>query len=171
MIDKERIVSEGDIAKYKVEITHQDFDQHRDNYKVVLSYGMFKQSVTIEKDDMLVDEDGNIFMAFDTTGMVGLVKATCIYDVEDSDTESGTRQEVNYQWLCFVTKNPDPHLCGDFIPGGDGHVVYTRVYAADVHTVYLNLRDSEKKNLLDSDGKQLRVHKTDEEMHDYYEDK
>jgi hypothetical protein len=100
--------------------------------------------------------------------MLGLVKAACHYDVADSDMQSGIREEVNYQWLCFVTADPTAKFCCKFEPGGDGHVVYTRVYGGDIHTAYLNLRDSEKKNLIDSNGKQLRVHRADE---DYYEDK
>lgn len=171
MIDKTWFVSKGDVAKFKIEITHADFNQQRDNYRVVLTWGMYRQSVTIEKADMKHDEEGNHFICFDSTEMLGLVKAACHYDVEDSDIEGGYREEVNYQWLCFVTGEPLPKLCGTPEAGGDGHVVYTRVYAGDVHTAYLNLRDSNKENILDSEGQQLRVHKTDEEMHDYYEDK
>lgn len=168
MIDKTRIVSEGDVAKFKIEITHEDFDQHVDNYKVVLSWGMLGQSMTIEKNDMVTDEDENIFMVFDSTGMVGMVKATCIYDVNDSDMESGIRQEVNYQWLCFVTNNPNPKLPCDFDAGGDGHVTYTRVWRGDVHTLYLNLRTTEDNGehcpLVDSEGEPLRVRKEEKDM-------
>lgn len=167
-IDKTRIVSRGDIAKFKIEITHADFDQQTDDFKVVLSWGMVKQTMTIEHKDIIHDEDGKFFIVFDSSDMLGLVKAACHYDVADSDMQSGIREEVNYQWLCFVTADPTAKFCCKFEPGGDGHVVYTRVYGGDIHTAYLNLRDSEKKNLIDSNGKQLRVHRADE---DYYEDK
>jgi hypothetical protein len=106
-------------------------------------------------------------MVFDSSDMIGWVKAECIYEVADSDMESSYREEVNYQWLCFVTEEPNTVLCGGFDAGGDGHVVYTRVYAGDVNTAYLNLRDCNQNNLLDSEGKQLRVHKDE----DYTEDK
>lgn len=167
MIDKTRIVSRGDVAKFKIEITHADYDQQRDNFSVLLAWGMFNQVMTIEHKDIKHDEDGNFFIVFDTHDVIGWVKAECIYDVTDSDMESGYRQEVNYQWLCFVTEEPNPVLCGDFEPGGDGHVVYTRVYAGDVNTAYLNLRDCNQNNLRDSEGRQLRVHKDE----DYTEDK
>lgn len=167
MIDKTRIVSRGDVAKYKIEITHADFDQQADNFWVVLSWGMFKQNMTIEHADIKHDEDGNFFIVFDSSEMLGWVKVACHYDVPDSDVESGTREEINYQWLCFVTAEPTPQLCGDKEPGGDGHVVYTRVYSGDVNTAYLNLRDCNQQNLRDSEGKQLRVHKDE----DYTEDK
>jgi hypothetical protein len=170
-MDKTRIVSRGDTAKYKIEITHADFDQQRDDYSVVLSWGMFGREVTIAKKDMKHDEDGNHFLCFDSTEMLGWVKAACHYEIPDSDSPEGIREEVNYQWLCFVTSEPNPRLCGEPGSGGDGHVVYTRVYAGDVNTAYLNLRDSDQQNLLDSGGNQLRVHKTTEDMQDYYEDK
>ena len=167
-MDKKWLVSRGDVAKFQIEITHADFDQQTDDFKVVLSWGMTNQSMTIPQEDIKHDEDGNFFIVFDSSEMLGLVKAACTYRVADSDMEIGYREEINYQWLCFVTANPTAKFCCKFEPGGDGHVVYTRVYAGDIHTAYLNLRDSEKKNLLDSSGKQLRVHRADE---DYYEDK
>jgi hypothetical protein len=167
-MDKKWLVNRGDIAKFQIGITHADFDQQADDFKVVLSWGMVKQTMTIDHKDIIHDEDGNFFIVFDSSDMLGLVKAACCYYIPDSDVEGGTREEINYQWLCFVTDDPTPMFCCDFEAGGDGHVVYTRVYAGDVNTAYLNLRDSEKKNLLDSNGKQLRVHRADE---DYYEDK
>jgi hypothetical protein len=171
MIDKTRIVSRGDVAKFKIEITHADFDQQTDNFYVVLTWGMFNQSMKIEHADIKHDEDGNFFIVFDSSDMLGLVKAACHYVVQDSDIKSGYREEVNYQWLCFVTADPTARFCYKFEPGGDGHVVYTRVYAGDVNTAYANLRDCNQQNLLDSDGRQLRVHKTGKDLQDYYEDK
>ena len=67
--DKNMIVSRGDIAKFKIEITHKDFDQQEDDFKVVLKWGMFKQSMTIEKADIIRDENGNFFVFFDTSDM------------------------------------------------------------------------------------------------------
>lgn len=166
-MDRKYLVSQGDVAKFQIEITHADFVQQTDDFKVVLSWGMVRQSMTIEHKDILHDEDGKFFIVFDSSEMLGLVKAECIYRVTDSDMEIGYREEFNYQWLCFVTADPTARFCCEFNPGGDGHVVYTRVYAGDVNTAYLNLRDSNKENLLDSEGNQLRVHKNE----DYTEDK
>jgi hypothetical protein len=167
MIDKTRIVTKGDIAKYWVNITHADFVQTDDDYQVVLSWGFYGHNRTIEKKDMLTDEEGHIYMIFDSSEMSGWVKATCTYEVNDSDVEGDTRREVNDQWLCFVTSNPTPNLY-DTPAGGDGHVVYTRVYGSDVHTAWLNLRDSSHQPLRDSEGRQLRVHKSESEV---FEDK
>ena len=165
-IDKDWIVSRGDIVKYRIKITHADFDQQTNEFYVVLTWGMFRRSMTIEHKDIIRDEDGNFFIVFDSSEMLGMVKAACHYDVPDTDMEGGTREEVNYQWLCFVTTDPTAQFCCNFEHGGDGHVVYTRLYVSDVNTAYLNLRDSEKKNLLDSDGKQLRVHKSESDYQD-----
>ena len=170
-MDKKYLVSQGDVAKFQIEITHADFDQQTDDFKIVLSWGMVRQSMSIEHKDIKHDEDGKFFIVFDSSEMLGLVKAECIYWVTDSDMKIGYREEVNYQWLCFVTADPTARFCCEFNPGGDEHVVYTRVYASDVNTAYLNLRDRNKENLLDSDGNQLRVHKTEEDTEDYYEDK
>lgn len=41
MIDKKRIVSRGDVVKFKIEITHADYDQQAGNFFVVLTWGMF----------------------------------------------------------------------------------------------------------------------------------
>lgn len=167
MINKERIVTKGDIAKFWLNIKHADFLQAEDDYKVVLMWGLLGQRIVIEKKDMATDEDGHIYLLFDSSDMVGWVKAMCIYEVNDSDVEGGIRKEVNDQWLCFVTANPTPNIC-DRKAGGDGHVEYTRVYGSDVHTAWLNLRDSNKQPLLDSDGEQLRVRRTES---DVFEDK
>ena len=164
--EKAMLVSRGDTVKYKVEITHADFNQANDNYRVELSWGVIRHTMTIEKSDMVVDEDGNAFLIFDTDCMLGWVKASCYYDVEDSDAPDGYRTEVNYQWLCFVSSEPTVKFGCDVEPGGDGHVVYTRVYGGDVNTAYLNLRDSEQQNLMDSEGNQLRVHKAPEDYQD-----
>ncbi len=166
-MNKDRIATKGDIVKYWLNIKHADFVQADDDYHVVLSWGFFGQHITIEKKNMVIDEEGHIYILFDSSDMVGWVKATCTYDVNDSDVEGGIRREVNDQWLCFVTSNPTPNIC-DIPAGGDGHVVYTRVYGSDVHTTWLNLRDSNKQPLRDSDGQQLRVHRSESEV---FEDK
>jgi len=165
MTDKTRIVTKGDIAKFWLNITHADFLQADNDYKVDLSWGLFGQHITIGKNDMVTDEEGHIYLVFDSSDMSGWVKAKCTYDVNDSDIEGGTRREVNEQWLCFVTSNPTPAIC-DRPSGGDGHVTYTRVYGSDVHAAWLNLRDSNKQPLRDSDGQQLRVHRSESEVFD-----
>lgn len=168
-MNKDRIIHQGDTAKYQVIIRHEDFDQQTDPFRVVVHGGIPDTPVTIDREDMLHDEDGNFFMLVQTAGLVGPLKAYCHYFVTDSDMGSGQREEIDIQMLAFVTDTPCPRIpcCGQCAEA-DGHVTYKRVYASDVNTAYLNLRDSNKENLLDRNGKQLRVHRADE---DYYEDK
>ena len=168
-MDKDKIIHQGDTAKFQVTIQHEDFDQQTDFFCVEIHGGIPDTPVTIDRDDMLHDEDGNFFMLVPTARLVGPLKAYCHYYVTDSDMGSGQREEIDIQMLAFVTDTPCPHIpcCGQCAEA-DAHVTYRRVYASDVNTAYMNLRDSNKENLLDSNGKQLRVHRADE---DYYEDK
>lgn len=165
-MDNDRIVFKGDISKWEITILHKDFDQLRDNYRVELDYGMFKQKKVIQKNEMYVDEDGNTYMMFDSADMTGLVKAYCFYDVPDSDFGSGIRQEVDIQWLCFVVDDPKPRFaCDTDVFGGDGHVEYKRVYRGDVKTLYMQLRTNQQEPLRDSEGNQLRVKKVLDDLY------
>lgn len=165
-MDTDRIVFKGDVSKWEITILHKDFDQMRDNYRVELDYGMFKQKVVIQKSEMYIDEDNHTYMLFDSSDMVGLVKAICIYDVPDSDFETGIRQEVDMQWLCFVVDVPKPNFaCCKDIFGGDGHVEYKRVYRGDVKTLYMQLRTNQQEPLRDSEGNQLRVKKVLDDLY------
>lgn len=159
------IVYKGDSPKFKVTIHHADFDQHEDDYNVVLRYGLLGGEMTITKSDMYVDEDGDTYFMFDSSDMMGVVIASCNYWVHDEDFEGGLRKEVDMQNLCFVVDNPAPRFCGDLQTGSDGHVTYERVYRSDVKTLYLNLRTSEGENIKDVDGKQLRVRKEPEDLY------
>jgi len=165
------IVFQGDTAKWKMTIRHADFDQHRDDYYVELRYGLLGGAMTIRKDEMPVDEDGNIYMLVDSTDMVGMVKATCHYFVPDTDIKGGLREEVDIQWLCFVVDDPRPRFqCNAPWPepiheDGQEHVTYERVFRSDVNTLYLNLRDSQQRPLMDSEGRQLRVRKEEKDIY------
>lgn len=165
-MDNDRIVFKGDVSKWEITILHKDFNQLRDDYRVELDYGMFKQKVVITKSEMYIDEDNHTYMLFDSSDMVGLVKAICIYDVPDSDFETGIRQEVDMQCLCFVADVPKPRFnCGIDVFGGDGHVEYKRVYRGDVKTLYMQLRTNQQKPIRDSEGNQLRVKKGSEDLY------
>lgn len=167
-MDKDRIIQQGDTAKFQVIIQHEDFDQQTDPFRVVVHGGIPDTPVTIDREDMLHDEDGNFFMLMPTAGLVGPLKAECHYTVSDSDfPETGTRNEVDIQFLAFVTDSPCPHIpcCGQ-CTGAYAHVQYKRVYGGDVNTAWLNLRTSDKQPIVDSDGRQLRVHKSPEDYED-----
>ena len=164
-MDAKYIVNKGETAKYKITIRHDEFEQLRDDYKVILRWGMLCNSLVIKKSEMYVDEDGDTYFLFDTSNMIGLVSAWCKYKVPDQDLEVGYREEVDIQNLCFVIDSATPRFCGDFKTGGDGSVTYQRVYRSDVHTLFLNLRTNEGEYLKDSEGEQLRVRKTLEDLY------
>ena len=161
------IIQKGDTAKYEVAIRHTDFDQQADPFFVVLHTNIPEQTVAISRDEMLHDEDGHFFMLVPTAGMVGLVKAVCHYMVTDSDMQEGVREEIDIQYIGFVSDSPCVHL-DKHIPFGapeDNHVLYTRIYRNDAHTLYLNLRTADKEPVLDADGKQIRVRKEQSEIY------
>jgi len=168
-MDAKYIIKRGDTAKYKVTIHHADFDQARDEYAVVLYYGMMGGRMEIPKKDMPVDEDGNIYMLFNSTDMVGWIKAECHYYVPDSDLQSGVREEVDIQYIGFSTSEPNPKLYCEMpeqiLEDGIEHVKYERVWRSDVNTLYLQARTSEGEVWRDSEGKVIRVRKEDKDIY------
>lgn len=169
-MDAKFIIQAGDIAKYEVKIEHADFDMARDDFEFTLLGGMLGQKVTVTKSQMPCDEDGNWFLLFDSTGMAGKVTAVCRYWVPDLDMPDGLREEVDRQYIGFVTESVCPKFaCECECPGPtDEHVIYKRVWRSDAHTLYLNLRTTEDNgehlSLVDSEGQQLRVRKEDADL-------
>lgn len=166
------IIQQGDVAKYQVEIKHEDFDMMHDDFEVTLEWGLLGKYVTIKKSEMPCDEDGHWFMLFDSSDAIGRVMATCHYWVPDSDMSDGVREEVDRQYIVFVTNIPCPKLACNLsckthedVP----HVTYTRVWRSDVNTLYLNVRTTEENGehrpVVDSEGQQIRVRKEDKDIH------
>lgn len=165
-MDKDKIIPQGDTAKFQVIIQHEDFDQQTDPFRVVVHGGIPDTPVTIDRADMLHDEDGNFFMLVPTAGLVGPLIAYCHYCVTDSDMGSGQREVINIQMLAFVTDDPCPNItCSCQCAESDEHVTYKRVWRNDTRSLYLNVRTSDKQPVVDADGKQIRVRKTEEELH------
>ena len=167
-MDKDRIIQQGDTAKYQVVISHPDYDQQRDPFRVIIHCGIPDAAIVIRNVDMLHDEDGNFYMLVPTVGILGKMKAECHYSVSDSDVEGGSRDEVDVQWLGFVTDEPCPRFAkrcecsqGEEHP----HVVYTRIYRNDARSLYLNVRTSDKQPVVDADGKQIRVRKEEKDIY------
>ena len=163
-MDAKFIIQEGDVAKYQMLIEHEDFDMMQDDFEVTLSWGMFGESMTVSKNEMAHDEDGNWFLIFNSSGMVGKVTAECRYWVPDTDMADGVREEVDRQYIGLATASACPQVACECEPLENRHVVYNRVWRGDVNTLYLNLRDSEKHPLRDSDGQQLRVRKEEKDL-------
>lgn len=163
--DKDIIIQRGDVAKYQLTIEHDDYDQQRDPFFVLLHFGMTGETVRIDSSDMPHDEDGNWFLIVETAGKsVGMIKAETHYMVPDSDMADGTREEVEWHWLGFVTESPCPQFASKCECRCDGdeennHVRFKRVWRGDVNSAFLTLRTSDGEPVADSDGRLLRVRK------------
>lgn len=166
IMDKKFIIQKGDTPKYQITITHPDFDMVRDNFYLILAFGMSDKSLTIQKSEMFFDEDNSCFFMFSSANMTGLVTAACHYFVPDSDMTDGYREEVDYQYIGFSTDDPCPSLaCDTCSQQEDAHVSYDRVWRNDVNTLYLNVRTADGEAVMTSEGEQVRVHKTEDELY------
>lgn len=161
-MNKNSIIPKGDIAKYQLIIRNADFDAAENDVFAILHYGMMGATKRISKNEMFTNEDGDLFVFFDTADMTGEVKAETHYVVSDGDMDSGTREEIDYQMIGFVTDAACPQFCKSCkCNGGDEEqqVEWVRKQDSDLSTVFLFLRTRDKEPILDSEGKPLRVRK------------
>lgn len=154
------IIQQGEPAKYQIMIEHEGFSTTDNDVSVRLYWGMRGQQLVIQKEDMLRDEDGRLYIQFDTKEMLGLVQAEVTYYRTDSDYEAGSYPEVERQPLCYV--NPSSKMpmtnCGIDDFNYDGmHVTFLRTEAVGVKTLYFTLRDIVGVYLYDSLGRQLKA--------------
>lgn len=151
------IIQQGEMAKYQVIIEHEDFSMTENDFRLILTWGMRGESLTISKADMLENDNGQFYFTFATKDMVGMVQVECQYDVPDDDYENGYRTEVERQPLCFVNasaKLPSGCDCGLY----DGtHVTYVRQTRGGLKTLYVILRDFSGNILRDMNGSILRA--------------
>lgn len=161
-MDKSLVIPKGDIAKYQLIIRNNDFDMDESDVFVVLHWGMRGASKRIEKSNMFTNEDGDLFVFFDSADMFGTVKAETHYVVTDGDMESGEREVVDYQYIGVVTESGCPQVCSPCCCGDteERQVEWVHLFDSDLSTVFLNLRTCNKEPILDSEGKPLRVRKS-----------
>lgn len=159
-MNTKNIIQQGEPAKYQLIIEHDGFSTTDSDVTVKLYWGMRGQQTVISKDDMLRDEDGRLYIQFDTKEMYGLVQAEVQYQRTDTDYEAGTYPEVERQPLCYV--NPTAKMpvtssgIDDFIYDGM-HVTFLRTEAVGVKTLYYTLRDIMGVYLFDSLGRRLKA--------------
>lgn len=134
-MSQDLILQKGDVGKFQISITHDDFDMEQDDFFVILRWGFLNQKEEILKEQMFSDEDGKWFFTFDTDDMAGQIEAECHYFVPDTDIDGNVFEEVDRQWLCFVASTPCPKFpfrkkcaCQK-----DPFVTYTRVWARDIY--------------------------------------
>ena len=153
-----RIVQEGEEVKFQITITQQGFNMNEDNFRVKLTYGMLSKELIITKEQMISNDLDEWFFMFDTTGMVGRIKAECSFDVPDSDYPDGFRTEVDRQCILVVISHPLPaRIC---VPVGDSQdhtVIYERTEQSDIAELYAYLTDRRGAHLLTSDGEKMLV--------------
>ena len=151
------IIQQGEMAKYQIIIEHEDFSMTENDFRLLLTWGMRGDSLTISKADMLENDNGQFYFTFATKDMVGKVQVECQYDVPDDDYEDGYRTEVERQPLCFVntsSKLPSGCDCGLY----DGtHVTYVRQTRGGLKTLYVILRDFSGNIMRDMNGSILRA--------------
>lgn len=139
-MDASRIIPQGELAKFKIDIKDKNFDIDFDDFTILLTYGMMGESLEIKKSDCIIAAEGYYF-SFDTSKMMGKVTAVCAYDVGDSDT-GGERRRVDMQMLCFVSPVPCPRFLACPACAAEEHQVeYTRITESDVTASYELLCD------------------------------
>lgn len=139
-MDASRIIPQGELAKFKIDIKDKNFDIDFDDFTILLTYGMMGESLEIKKSDCIIAAEGCYF-SFDTSKMIGKVTAVCAYDVGDSDT-GGVRRRVDMQMLCFVSPVPCPRFLACPACAAEEHQVeYTRITDSDVTASYELLCD------------------------------
>lgn len=169
-MDKDSIIQRGDIAKYQLTIKHTDFNQQRDDFFVVLHYGMACETTRICKRQMVHDEDGNWFMMFPTAKLPsGPVKAETHYMVPDTDVKGGVREEVEWDWLGFVTESPCPQFamkckCRHEEEDNNNHVEFKRTWRSDANSLYMKLLTAQGEPITDSEDRQMMVRKSEGDL-------
>lgn len=155
-MDKTRIIQQGEVAKFQVQI--KDFDMEANDFRVELIYGYRRTTVTIEKSQML-ENGGTYYFTFDTANMVGRVTARCTWLVPDTDTPDGYRVKTDEQYLCFVVTTPCPQFLTCPACTEEHQVTYTRTDQSDIADKYQRLADRYDRPLLTVDDEYIFVMK------------
>lgn len=154
-------IFQGELAKYQITITREDFDVQTCDFSIRLSWGMFGQYIEIPKSEMFRDEEWNMFFVFDSSDMLGPIKATTIYYVADTDVEGGMRECVDMQVIGFVIETE----CALMQPRCKSNqilrfVSFDRIARSDAQTLFLNLLTVDGRPLTSVDGKHFKVKKS-----------
>lgn len=152
-----KIVQQGEEVKFKITINQQGFNMQTNDFKVKLTWGMLNKEITITKEQMVFNEMDEWFFMFDTSQMVGRVKAECSFYVPDSDYPDGYRTEVNRQFLCTVISYPYPKRLCVPVCGCGSQVKYERTEASDVEQLYSYLVDRNGRRFITSDNETILV--------------
>lgn len=97
MMDKKKIIQQGEEAKFSIAI--KDFDMDANEFSVQLMHGYRRTVIDIPKEAMIKGSDGKWYFTFSTAGIAGRVTALCTWQVPDTDFRAGYRVETDIQYL------------------------------------------------------------------------
>ena len=150
------VIQQGEVVKFIMAITRQDFSMATGNFQVELSWGLLGSKKVIKKADMLEAADGWVF-SFDTADVVGPVIAKATWFYEDADVPGAIRPETDEQLLCKVAAVPCPRYMTCPACSDDHDVTYTRTEESDITAAYMRLVDVYDRPILTDDGEYIFV--------------
>lgn len=160
MMDKKKIIQQGEEAKFSIAI--KDFDMDANEFSVQLMHGYRRTVIDIPKETMIKGSDGKWYFTFSTAGIAGRVTALCTWQVPDTDFRAGYRVETDIQYLCFVVTTPCPRFVG--CPCEEAsNVTYTRTEQSGVADDYSYLQTSQGDYIITADGEAILVLKNQNE--------
>ena len=145
------IILRGELAKYIANSKRQDFDFSRNDFHLEIIYGLRENVMTIPKSAFLSSSEGYVF-SFDTTPMIGRVKARLVMQIPDTDVPDSTRLEVDEQYIAFVVETPCPKLFSCPCSSGNHDITYKRTEQSDIADKYVRLLDCYERPLTSVEG-------------------
>lgn len=168
-MDANKIIQQGERAKFMVMFDRTDFDSDTMDFHVDLLYGMTGGKLTINK-NQFTNLDSSVWLfTFDTSFMAGKVTARMVMEFTDSDVSDNKREEVDEQIICFVATTPCPRFLACPACTGTHDVRYERTEEVDARYRYQQLTDANGLNLTTSDGYNLYVQEEPEEEEEVVE--
>jgi len=152
--EKKDIIYPDTDLKFRIDFSLEDFLPDEDPWTVTLRNEFRKLAIT--KDDCLVDEENNFYIA--VRARIGKTFATTVCGIPDTDYEDGYRQETDEQFLY------EPYCTmPDYVKGYCRHehwVTFTRVWMSGVNDDGLiMLLDRNGEPIHDRNGYPIYVHK------------
>lgn len=151
-----KIIRRGTEAKCYIDIknvTMEDVD-----FTLELIYSYRRTTISIQKSEMKQDTQGKWFFVFDTTDIIGVVTARCVWELRDTDCADGERTKADAQPLCFVADTACTRLFSCPCAATDSPVTYSFTDESDIASEYLRLCDCDGHPLASDDDFYLYVH-------------
>ena len=135
------IFQRRDKAKFIITSQNVILNMETCDFYVELIYGMRADKIVIQKSEMLYGTDGEYVLIFDTSKMIGKIKARFVwYCIDTDDDPDNRRQEVDEQIIGFVAATPCPQLIICEKCSSEGHDVhYELTDEPDIAAKYLRL--------------------------------